>query len=287
MSSNPRYAIQGAKGDEILVKVVETCVTKVPTPDDGVGIVIVATVVGLVTVVNRDSSASETNPSGDSPLFGPIDDGFVRRYLGTESPSSNEYGVVFEVLKTGRSEFWNVPSRHPTDPSSVPLLRYEVDRTSLVGPAVILRARPPILIADRKSGLTYGFNSQEWRLLLGPEGRLGPSEEGFLVAHRDRVSFAVVDMTKNPTRVARMFSLPVDLSGQRTAITNGFFLDGSTLLLTSTEAGAPGNDFMVGEGQAKSLLFPLWMRRKSAFRRVTGTGSRYTRCRLAMPEPIS
>ena len=62
----------------------------------GVGIVIVATVVGLVTVVNRDSSASETNPSGDSPLFGPIDDGFVRRYLGTESPSSNEYGVVFE-----------------------------------------------------------------------------------------------------------------------------------------------------------------------------------------------
>jgi hypothetical protein len=110
---------------------------------------------------------------------------------------------------------------------------------------------PQVVVADRETGKSFRLDSERWNLVAGP------TPEGLLVAQSmaQSDSFILVDLDKDPTRVAAEFTLPV---GQ--PVHKGVFraegralllADETTLLLALREIqGEPGKP---GDWQVFSL----------------------------------
>lgn len=99
-------------------------------------------------------------PIGDALLTGPIDDGFVRRPLGSNEMPDADHGIVFADVASGQNELWTVPGALNPE--------YVVD----TNPRWLLLVAPPgAIIADTTSGKSYRLVSSGdecWELLRSP-----------------------------------------------------------------------------------------------------------------------
>jgi hypothetical protein len=135
------------------------------------------------------------------PLSGPIDNGFVRRMLRPGEIPPDDHDILFVDVASGEAEFWNVPL-DAQDVAETPWLYYNVDASHRwLQVSMVARPDPVTIIADRKTGRSYQFDNESWRVAGGP------TAEG-IVTLQAGGEFFVVDLVDAPTSAISRFILP-------------------------------------------------------------------------------